>query len=150
MIPQKVYWDANPFLSFFQAIPNQMDACRQVLEAGERGEIKIVTSALTLTEVVYIKGRQKMTKKDEDLIQGWFEKPFIILMDVDRRIAERARQLIWQHESLKPKDSIHVASALVAKVESLHTFDEDLLKLNSRISSLKIIKPSLQQPQLPL
>ena len=120
------------------------------MEAGERGEIKIITSALTLTEVVYIKGRQKMTKKDEDLIQGWFEKPFIILMDVDRRIAERARQLIWQHESLKPKDSIHVASALVAKVESLHTFDEDLLKLNSRISSLKIIKPSLQQPQLPL
>lgn len=37
-------------------------------------------------------------------------------------------------------------SALVAKAESLHTFDEDLLKLNGRISSLRITKLSLQQP----
>ena len=25
MTPQKVYWDANPFLSFFQEVTNQVD-----------------------------------------------------------------------------------------------------------------------------
>ena len=65
MSSPRFYWDANAFLSFFQETPGQFALCRQVLEAGERGEATIVTSALTLTEVVHLKGRVKMTSKDE-------------------------------------------------------------------------------------
>ena len=150
MSSPRFYWDANAFLSFFQEVPGQVVSCRQVLEAVERGEATIVTSALTLTEVVYIKGRVKMTSKDEDLIEGMFEKPYIVLIDVDRRTAENARHLLWRFASLKPKDAIHVASALITKANALHTFDEGLLKLNGKIESLKISRPALRQAELPL
>lgn len=127
-----------------------MENCRQVLHSAEGGEIKIVTSALTLTEVVHIKGLVPMDAKDETTIEDVFQKDCIVIVDVDRRIAEFARQLVWKH-GVKPKDSVHVASALVAKVDELHTFDDDLLKLDGKLGSppLKICEPGLTQPELP-
>lgn len=150
MKPKRFYWDANSFLAFLKEEEGRVENCRQILHAAERGDIQIVTSALTLTEVVHIKGRIRMDAKDEELISGMFEKDFVI-MDVDRRIAEHARQLLWQHQELQPKDSIHVASALVAKVDELHTFDDPLLKLDGKLGTpaLKICKPGLSEPELP-
>ena len=79
-----------------------------------------------------------------------FEKPYIVLIDVDRRTAENARRLLWRFTALKPKDAVHAASALITKVDALHTFDEALLKLNGRIELLKISRPGLKRPELPL
>lgn len=47
--------------------------------------------------------------------------------DVDRTLAERARDVVWNY-GVKPKDAIHVATALDAQVDQLDTFDEGLLK----------------------
>ncbi|BAZ83055.1 PIN domain-containing protein [Sphaerospermopsis kisseleviana CS-549] len=55
------------------------------------------------------------------------------MYDVDRKIGELARDLMWQYESLKPKDATHVATAIQAKVDVLDTFDDGLLKLSGLI-----------------
>lgn len=144
------YWDSGAFLAFFNEELGRVKHCRQVLEAAERGEIRIITSALTLTEVVHIKGRQRMDEQKESIIRDYFEKKYIILIDVNRKIAEFARKLIWKNSQLQPKDSIHVASAILSKVDALHTYDEPLLNLNGKIGEppLLIQEPKLSQPDL--
>lgn len=100
MAGERYYWDANAFLGFLKEGKGRVEMCRQVLEAGERGEIQIITSSLTLVEVVHIKGRIRMDADDEEKMRAMFEKRYLILMDVNRRISESARQLIWQ-DSIK-------------------------------------------------
>ena len=59
------------------------------------------------------------------------------------------------YAGLKPLDAVHVASALLANVDEMHTFDDKLLRLNERIDKkdgkrLRICKPSMGGPALPL
>jgi hypothetical protein len=49
---------------------------------------------------------------------------------------------------LKPPDATHIASAIIANVDEMHTFDEKILNLNGQIdkldgNKLKIIKPDM-------
>lgn len=61
-------------------------------------------------------------------------------------VAEFARQLIWEHSFLQPKDSIHVATALKTDVEALHTFDNDMIRLSGLIGHppLQICTPNIE------
>src|SRR5438874_2732118 len=93
----RIYWDAVSYLAFLKAENGRVGICRQVLDAGDRGEIEIATSTLTLIEVVHLKGRPKMTASDETAIRDLFERPSMVLIDANRHIAEMARQLIWQN-----------------------------------------------------
>ena len=56
---------------------------------------------------------------------------------------------------LKPPDASHLASAIIANVDEMHTFDSDLLDLDGKVqrtdgADLKKCKPSMGGPPLPL
>lgn len=55
-----------------------------------------------------------------------------------RSIAEGARDLVWRH-SVRPKDAIHVATALAAKCSTLETFDDGLLKQTNTIGDPSLV-----------
>jgi predicted nucleic acid-binding protein len=129
------YWDANCFLGWFLAEPDKVEACKPVVEAAEAGEIQIVTSAMTLTEVIKLKGHPSLPAAQEETIRLFFENPFLIIVNVDRLVGEYARQLIWQHSVLKPKDSIHIATAALSKIPTLDTFDGDMISLDGLIGN---------------
>lgn len=115
-----------------------------VMEAIEKKEVKIVTSALTIAEVLYIKGHPKITREKSQKIIRFFESASIILVNVDRKIAEMAREYIWDF-SVHHKDAIHLASAIHAKIEIFDTFDEKSLKLSGKLGNppLTICEPDL-------
>jgi len=144
--PLTVYWDANAFLTLLKKEAGYID-CEQVVEAAERGEIKIVTSAISLIEVIKLKSRTPMTEADEELIRAYFESSYITVHSVDRSMAESARNLIWKY-GVEPKDAIHVATALTMVVDEMHTADKKLLGLNGQ-DGLLIVKPGLREPELP-
>lgn len=150
MKPPKYYMDAGVFLALFNDEAERVKQCKQVLKAGERGEIQILTSSFTLVEVIHIKGREKLNKDKEEAISAFFENDYIVLVDVTRNLAESARQLIWQNPSLKPKDAIHAATAIFTEADELHTYDGDLLKLDQKIGNppLNIQEPSIKEPEL--
>jgi hypothetical protein len=85
----------------------------------------------------------KLSKEHETVIQKYFMHKYIRIINCDRQIGEAARNLIWQFPHLKPKDAIHVVSAISQQVEVLHTYDEALLKLSGQIGNppLKICHP---------
>jgi predicted nucleic acid-binding protein len=50
---------------------------------------------------------------------------------------------MWQSEFLRPKDSIHVATAVRSKVDSMDTFDDALIKLSGKIGNPPLV---IQRP----
>lgn len=149
------YWDSVVWLGILKKEENKVDVCIQLLNKAERGEMKIVASSITLTEVVHLTGFQRLTPQIESDIQSFFEHSYIAIRAVDRRTAELARELVWRYheQKLRPKDAIHAATASLANVDELNTYDDDLLSLDGKIrcadgKPLRILKPFVEQ--LPL
>lgn len=141
----QVYWDANCFLGVFSNEPDKVPKCKGTIEKAENGELKINTSAITLTEVIKIKGKKRLLRDKEQMIVDFFKHNYVTIHNVDRRVAECARRLIWKHSSFAPKDSIHVATAILRKIPTLNTFDNDLLKFDNKLGSpkLRICEPDI-------
>jgi predicted nucleic acid-binding protein len=101
---------------------------KPVIEAAQEksGSIRIVVSALALAEVLWLKNAPRLGKEKERKIKNFFKHEYIVVVDVDTRTAELARELVWDH-NVRPKDAIHVATAILRKAEQLDTFDDELL-----------------------
>jgi len=55
--------------------------------------------------------------------------------------------VVWNHK-IKPKDAIHVATALALKVPCLETFDTGLLKKSGRLGTpALVIRRPIAAPQ---
>lgn len=148
-----VYWDANVFHALFAKEPGRIDVCQKIADAAKNGDVQIYTSTVTLVEVVWIKGLDRLDPKHEDAIQKFFGNKFIRLITCDRAIAGEARALMWRYPKLKNKDAIHVASALSQPViDVLHSYDDDdLLPLSGQLGAppLTICHPTWADPPAP-
>ncbi|SRR6266851_587433 len=126
------YWDANAFLGWLAVEPDKVDRCRGVIRAAEARQLRIVTSSLTLVEVIKLKGGKPVGKESEPKITAFFEQPYVVVRQLDRRTAEFARRLIWDH-NVGYKDAVHLATALVAKVRNFDTWDAALVNLSGKL-----------------
>lgn len=158
---RRIYWDACVWIALIQrekiplsgAIEDREMMCRTVVEAAKKGAIEILTSTLCLAEVCK---DPSIRATRADLIADYFESDYILLVNVDRSVGERARVLMTSGFSgLKPPDAIHLATAAISGVEEMHTFDARLLALDAVIdkndgTKLKICKPDPGGPPAPL
>ena len=146
------YWDSNAFLGWLAEEPDKIDYCRPVIEAAEAGKIRILTSTLTIAEVLWIRGRERIRADSAAKVEAFFQHQWIVVRELDRFIAEDARALVWNH-NVKPKDAVHLATALKRDVaiEQLDTFDEPLIQLSGRLGEPPLIigKPNMES-SLPL
>ena len=147
---ERRYWDSDCFLGWLKAEDDKVQLCRQVLNRAESGDIQILTSALTIAEVLNLRGHDKIEKDRRQQVIDFFKKSFITPISITRRIAESSRELVWDY-GVKPKDALHVATALHSKVVLFNTFDAGL-KSKSRVfgsPEMIIEAPSLDEPDLP-
>jgi hypothetical protein len=56
MAVERLYWDSDTFLAWFQQEPGKVELCEGTLERAENGEVVIFTSALTIAEVLWLRG----------------------------------------------------------------------------------------------
>ena len=143
MTIEKIYWDSACFLSHFNAEVGQTEKCDGVLERAERGEVLIVTSALTLAEVLWMRGEQKLPREKAELVQRFFRRSYIRVYNVSRKLAEAAQSLVWDN-SIKPKDAIHVATAIHLGADALETFDKNLLSKSGTVGKPLLL---IREPQ---
>jgi predicted nucleic acid-binding protein len=137
------YWDSDCFLGYLMEEPDKVGGCQQVIDEAEAGKLVIVTSALTLAEVVWIRGRPKVPADRDARVTEFFEHDWIVVFELDRKLAEAGRRLVWE-QGVRPKDAIHVATALDAKVMQLDIFDTELHKLSGELGGgLVIGQPSI-------
>jgi predicted nucleic acid-binding protein len=144
------YWDSTVFLAWLLPEPARKKKCGEIIKAAERGEIRIVTSAITLTEVIKLKGQPPLKADQEEKIRRFFLNEYIVVVNVDRFIGEAARKLIWQH-GVMPKDAIHVATALRFNIPFLDCYDDKLISLSGQLGTppMVIDHPAAPQPDLP-
>jgi len=133
-----IYWDSDAFLGWLQEEPGKVELCQGTLERAERGEALIVTSALTITEVLWMRRGPTIPRTKADLLRRFFRRSYIRVRNLTRAVAEAAQDIVWDH-SVRPKDAIHVATALDAKVPTLETFDEVLLKRSGMIGGVPLL-----------
>lgn len=142
------YWDAGVFLAWLKNEQPWAAQCMPGVQEAEAGRLIIVTSALSLAETLYlIRGEKPVSKEVRQAIRDFFERDYVRLSEVDRATAERAQDVIWDY-GIKPKDAIHVATALqvgeIVPIEQLDTFDGPLASFSGRIEGLQIGQPNYQ------
>jgi hypothetical protein len=142
---QMIYWDADCFLGFLKEETDKIQWCKGTTKQAEEGNLIIVTSAITLIEVVKLDTQLRLSADAEKTIKDFFKNPYIYIHNVDAEVGIIARDLIWKH-TLSQRDSIHVATALKLKLNKMHTFDEQLHKLSNKYGNPKLIicKPDIE------
>lgn len=137
-----VYWDSMLFVYRIEKHPDWIGDLQLFTDAAERGELRIVTSAYSLVEVAKMPNASTLSEEQERLIVDFFENEYIVVRNIDRFVAELARDLIRKYK-LPTTDAVHVATAILSKVDVLHTNDKDhLLPKDGKIG-----KPGLRIEQ---
>ena len=153
----RLYWDSCTYLDFLKGDHPLHDNMLAVLKDWQDGKITLVTSALTIVEVLWVKcddnkAKSMLPRTREKEIRGLFEPQppaELILVELSRLTGEHARDLVWRH-GVKPKDAVHIASALEARCEMLHTNDRGLQNFSEKLGGdpvLKIAEPTWERQE---
>ena len=127
---KRYYWDANVFITLISNLntPNARADRQNVslfIQEAMDGQIEIVTSAITIIEVLDTK--ENLTKpvpeRIRQKVRDLFEEPYITVVIADAARAAEARELRWGYPWLRTPDALHVASAVYARVDGMHTYD---------------------------
>ena len=162
------YWDSCLWIAWLKdehrKTTGEMDGVREYVERLRRREISIITSTLTLAEVTETKVGAGVMNIFDDV----FKRRNLSRIAVDHRIAKLARDLKdyysgrpeeFNNKTLATPDAIHLATAILHRVEEFNTFDAKntggslgLLPLNGDVAGhrLTICKPIAAQPGLDL
>ena len=152
MSVELIYWDSDAFLGWLQAEPGIVELCQGTIDQAEQGEALIVTSALTIAEVLWLRNSPRISSDKADILRRFFRRSYIRVRAVTRSVAEAAQTVVWDYD-IRPKDAIHVATALDAKITVLETFDENLISKSGKVGTPPLIirKPlPPRSPKLPL
>jgi predicted nucleic acid-binding protein len=155
--PKRIAWDSCAWIAHIQQekirdgsgkiVEDRGALCRPVLQAAETGALEIVVSAISLAEVIC---RNRAAGIDDQKVRDYFDNDYILLVAADKQVGDCARQLMLAgHPRLKPADAIHLATAIVAGAEELHTFDDILLALSGKISRLDGVPLTIRKPTVP-
>ncbi len=146
------------YLDYLAGDQAHQPALLAVLTAWENGDVELFTSALTIAEVLYVRCLGTLNQPDpsrypdiDRLFESPVGQPQVNIVQVSRTTALAARDLVRAH-GIRPKDAIHVASALEAHCDVLHTHDSMLIRASGMVGGtplLRIEPPSWTQ-QLPL
>jgi predicted nucleic acid-binding protein len=160
------YWDSCLFLAWIKDEERQtgdMDGVREVVERAKRREVKIITSVLTLTEVL----ESRLPAGMKTLMEGLMKRVIRVGMDIKiAKMAHDLRDYYMQRTAefggkvLSVPDAIHLATGILNRVTEFHTFDGGksgskslgLLQLSGNVGGhrLTICKPQAKSPQLDL
>ncbi|MCW5314291.1 PIN domain-containing protein [Nostoc sp. KVJ3] len=108
---QIVGLDTAPLIYFIEENPNYLDVTDAFFEAMFRGDFSVVTSVLTITEVLVYPLRQGNTALAQQYREILFNSQGLTTIEVFPDIAENAAQLRANY-NLRTPDAIQMATAI--------------------------------------
>ncbi|HEX6368362.1 MAG TPA: PIN domain-containing protein [Longimicrobium sp.] len=117
--------DTAAFIYFIEAHPTYVPALRQLFDAADREVLSIVTSAVTLLEVLvvpYRAGNQPLAQRYEALLT---HGRGVVLREIDRPLLRAAAQLRAVAGARTP-DALQLAAALAEGCTTFVTNDHRL------------------------
>ncbi len=120
--------DTAPLIYFIEDHPGYANRLAPLFEAVDQGRIRLVTSVVTLVEVLV----RPLREKQPDLVKEYrdilLSAPGVDTVPVSADIAEQAAQLRAAH-GLRTPDAIQVATAINARVSAFLTNDVTLRRV---------------------
>lgn len=155
--PKRLYWDACVFLAAVNGEPDRVPHIDAIMDAAAKGDLFIYTSTVSIVEVSFAaqeRDQQVLDEATEDKIsQLWEPGTPVGLIEFHELVAAEARDLVRQALSggwsLKPMDSIHLATAKRIGATAFHTYDTALPKY-AAILGMPIEEPIADAPMLAL
>lgn len=159
------YWDTCLFIAWIkdeQRKSGEMDGVREVVERAKKRDVRIMTSVLTMTEVL----SSKLPAGMDALFDGMMKR--VSRQGVDLKVAKLAHDLRdhyakraseFDGKTLSTPDALHLATAILYRADEFHTFDGDngrksigLLQLSGNVGGhgLVICKPVAKSLSLDL
>ena len=130
----KIYWDACIFIAHFKnetrPDPLDMQGVQELVKKIDEGKLHLVTSVITLTEVL----QSHMGTENQTLFKQLFQRRNCHLVDVTSKIAEISHDIRDYYQQQKQvdnlptvttADAIHLATAIDFSCSHFYTFDEN-------------------------
>lgn len=117
--------DTAPLIYYIEEHPTFLPRVAPFFEAAERGEFRVVTSLVTLTEVLVHplrEGRDELAQQNRDIL---LQSANLTAVPLNESIAEQAAELRARH-SLRTPDAIQLATALRSGAGWFLTGDAEL------------------------
>ena len=157
---QITYWDANVFLAYVNEEAERMPTLDAILDMAARGGIQLHTSEVSRAEVAFGAAeqiQQALDPETERLIDNlWNNQAVVVMVEYHAEIGNRARTLmreaITRGWSLKPLDTIHLATAQWltdngVQVGEFQTYDRGLDKYAALVG-FKVCEPYTANPRM--
>lgn len=153
------YLDANVLLAYISSEADRVDIVDQLLSDAAEGKRSLATSTLSIVEVAYAVSDLgiDLSKASEQAIDElWAPTSPILLVEPSVSVMRSARGFLRQAKgagrSLKPADSIHLASAAItAAIGTLLTYEtENTRTFWAEVTGLVVSEPNVEQRRLPL
>jgi predicted nucleic acid-binding protein len=131
---QTIGLDTAPLVYFMEKNPNYVDKVRPFFTALAKGDFKVVTSTVTLLEVLVKPLREGKTELAQTFRDILLNNDYLTIIPVSPAIAEKAAKLRAAY-NLKTPDAIQIATAIQAKATAFITNDAKL----SVVQNLRIL-----------
>ena len=145
-----IAWDTCVVLDAIKDDAAWSPHIQPVIDDAEEGKVRILVSEVTVAEACKLsKDADEDVEECARLINAFFDRLFIERRPVDRRVSEKAAELIRNH-NIYACDAMILATAIIHRARILYTRDgcrkdgkkkKGLLKLN-RIDGLTIEPPN--------
>ena len=149
-------WESSVFIALLtdeQRSPEELSGLREVVEIVDQRRGVIVTSTLVHAEV-FSRGVNQVV---EEALDALFRKPSFVQLSASPEIMNKVgrirRAVSDLGLSIRTPDATFIATALAARAEALHTFDDrHLIRLSGlpAVDGLVICKPHGTQTLLGL
>ncbi len=126
--PGPVALDTAPFIYYIEEDPRHLPAIAALFEASSAGRFHLVTSSISLLEVLVLplrKGHPELAERYREILVGSKQ---CTLIPVDPLVAQRAALLRAKY-NLRTPDAIQVATAWVTQATAFVTTDLSLTKV---------------------
>lgn len=120
--------ETAPFIYFIEQNPAYVDRVRAVFNYVLENSIQIVTSAITLTEVLVLPIRAGYHQYVQEYRQMLLDTAHVTTLPVSVEIAEQGARLRAQY-NLRTPDALHLATALAAGCNAFLTNDRALARV---------------------
>jgi predicted nucleic acid-binding protein len=121
--------DTAPVIYYIEEHPAHLARMRPFFEAAERGEFRVVTSFVTLIEVLVHPLREGRPELAEEYRNILLQSPALTAIPLDEGIAEEAAGLRARH-NLRTPDAIQLATAIRSGASWFLTNDAKLADLS--------------------
>ena len=124
---ERAYIDANVFIYSIINEDNVGEKARNTLEKIKNGEYLGFTATLTIDEILWALHKELDKDKTIEIAKGFINMQNLEFINVDLEIIKKS--LENYHKSLKPRDSIHIASMQSKNIKTIISSDPDFDKI---------------------